>query len=153
MRKLVGGEPTCGGLGAGGLQHPEPQLAECDYRDAPFVSRKPVRVESCRLDANENGCVGEGAPYVHHRTSSVVCVSVSRSSSPRLVVSGPKRTSSPITSAAGNHWRRRLSGTMRATGRLSLSTSISSPAATRRSTSAVWLRRSRAGIVADMLRV
>ncbi len=73
------------------LVTPEPQLAECDYRDAPFVSRKPFgsnRVASMPMKTD----VGEGAPYVHHRTPSVVCVSVSRSSSPRLVVSGPKRT-------------------------------------------------------------
>src|ERR1022692_2790227 len=38
------------------------------------------------------------------------------------------------------------SGMIFGTGRLSLRTSISSPASTRRSTSAVWLRRSRAGM-------
>ena len=56
--------------------------------------------------------------------------------------------SSLTTSAAGSHRCRRESGMILATGRLSFRTSISSPASTRRSTSAVWLRRSRAGIVA-----
>ncbi len=52
---LVGGEPTCGGLGAGGLQHPEPQLAECDYRDARFVSATVVPGPTVSPDATENG--------------------------------------------------------------------------------------------------
>ncbi len=60
------------------LTAPEPQLAECDYRDAPFVSRRSGRIIASIL--NENG-YWRGRAYVHHRTSSVVCVGVSRSSS------------------------------------------------------------------------
>ena len=98
------------------------------------------------LKADKYGRIRQRPLGSHQGRSAVVSVSVARNSSERPLVSGPRRTSSRPISDAGSHCRRRESGIIFATGRLSFKTSISSPASTRRKTSAVWLRRSRAGI-------
>ncbi len=85
------------------------------------------------------------APYVHHR----IVRRVSRDSSPQIGGMGCQRTSSPILGS----WQPLAAPLERNDARyeaVSLSTSISSPAAI----TAIpqrWLRRSRSGIVANML--
>jgi hypothetical protein len=147
LSELVGRQPPGRCLRVPGLQHAEPQLAKRDRRDAPLKIGKPADLESCRPQADEHRGVGQRPLGHHHDKSSVVSVSAARNSSASPVVSGPSRASSWLISGAGSHCRRRDSGMILATGRLSLRTSISSPDSTRRSTSAVWLRRSRAGIL------
>jgi hypothetical protein len=95
-----------------------------------------------------------GTPHGYHGKSSVVWGRVSRSSPAQPARSGPRTLSRVRISTAGIHWRRPRGGTSLATGRLLCRISISSPASTRRRTSAVWLRRSRDGItdVGAMLR-
>src|SRR5271166_4533399 len=146
LRKLIGRQSAGGGLRILSLQHAEPQLPQRYRRDAPLEILETTDVEPCSLKADKDGRICQRPSGDHQGRSSVVSVRVARNSSDRPVVSGPSRTSSRPISDAGSHCRRRESGMIFATGRLSLKTSISSPASTRRKTSAVWLRRSRAGM-------
>ena len=124
-------------------------------RNSPALSqRHPLEIleatdiEPCSLKGDKDGRICQRPLGDHQGRSSVVSVRVTRNSSDGPVVSGPSRTSSPPISDAGSHCRRRESGMIFATGRSCLKTSISSPASTRRKTSAVWLRSSRAGMAA-----
>ncbi len=135
-----------GGLRILSLQHAEPQLPQRYRRDTPLEILETTDIEPCSLKADKDGRICQRPLGDHQRRSPVVSVRVARNSSYRPVVSGPSRTSSRPISDAGSHCRRRESGMIFATGRLSLKTSISSPASTRRKTSAVWLRSSRAGM-------
>ena len=114
----------------------------------PLEILEATDIEPCSLKADKDGRICQRPLGDHQGRSSVVSARVARNSSDRPVVSGPSRASSRPISDAGSHCRRRESGMIFATGRLSLKTSISSPASTRRKTSAVWLRSSRAGMAA-----
>ena len=148
LRKLVGRQSAGGGLGILSLQHAQPQLPQRYRRDTPLEILETTDIEPCSLKADKDGRIRQRPLGDHQGRSPVVSVRVARNSSDRPVVSGPSRTSSWPISDAGSHCRRRESGMIFATGRLSLKTSISSPASTRRKTSAVWLRSSRAGMAA-----
>ena len=148
LRKLVSRQSAGGGLGILSLQHAEPQLPQRYRRDTPLEIPETTDIEPCSLKADKDGRICQRPLGDHQGRSSVVSVRVARNSSDRPVVSGPSRTSSWPISDAGSHCRRRESGMIFATGWLSLKTSISSPASTRRKTSAVWLRSSRAGMAA-----
>ena len=146
LRKLVSRQSTGGGLRILCLQHAKPQLPQRYRRDTPLEILETTDIEPYSLKTDKDRRIRQRPLQDHQGRSSVVSVRVARNSSDRPVVSGPSRTSSRPISDAGSHCRRRESGMIFATGRLSLNTSISSPASTRRKTSAVWLRSSRAGM-------